>query len=374
MTPQEALIQLNLIPGLGPVSIRKLLDALGKPEAVFEAPSATLQEILGWQGRPEVVEGIQRASGGAQAAKELEWARRLGVQTLTWLDEAYPRLLRAIHDPPPVLYIKGELLEEDSAAVAIVGTRRATPYGLRAAHELAKGLSRAGITVVSGLAEGIDRAAHEGALESGGRTIAVLGHGLSTLYPAHHRKLAERIAAQGALVSEFPMGKGPERENFPRRNRVISGLSLGVVVTEAPPASGALITAQAALEQGREVFAVPGPITSGRSTGTHRLIQDGAKLVEGVKDILEELAPQLQGQVERFRQKQEAKGSDPPSLGLSRQEESVYEAVPVGTPIAVEHLAASTSMQASNLLTVLTGLELKGFIRRIPGEGFTRAS
>ncbi|MBI1953669.1 MAG: DNA-protecting protein DprA [Candidatus Omnitrophica bacterium] len=367
MNDRQALVQLTLVPGLGPVSIRRLLDALGPPEAVFKAPAAALQEILGQQARPGMVEGIRKAAGGAQAAKELEWARELDVQILTWFDGDYPGLLRAIHDPPPVLYVKGELLPEDAMSVAMVGTRRATPYGLQAARELARELAKAGLTVVSGLAEGIDGASHEGALEAPGRTIAVLGHGLNTLYPAHHARLAERITASGALVSEFPLEEGPQPGYFPRRNRIISGLSLGVVVVEAPESSGALITASAALEQGREVFAVPGPITSFQSAGSHRLIQEGAKLTRRAEDILEELAPQLTAQLNEISNR-------PPAAAprLSRQEEAVYQAVPVGGGIAAEELAKATATPPENLLPVLTGLELKGLVRQIPGRGFSR--
>ena len=215
------------------------------------------------------------------------------IQTVTLNGAGYPRLLAEIHAPPPVLYMKGTLLPEDEAAVAIVGTRGATPYGLEVAGVLAGELARSGITVVSGLAEGIDAAAHEGALKAGGRTIAVVGHGLDRVYPPQHATLAARVAESGCILSEFSAGMPPLKENFPRRNRIISGLSLGTVVVEAPVKSGALITARFAMEQGREVFAVPGPAFSRQSHGAHALLQDGAKLVCRVEDILEELAPHL---------------------------------------------------------------------------------
>lgn len=287
-------------------------------------------------------------------------------------------MLREIHAPPDPLYVKGALLEEDAAAVAIVGTRAATPYGLDTARRLAEELAASGITVVSGLAEGIDRAAHEGALKAGGRTIAVMGHGLSMVYPAHHRELADRIAQSGCLLSEFPMDEPPEPWHFPRRNRIISGLSLGVVVVEAPFKSGALITARFAAEQGREVFAVPGLVSSRQSEGTHALLKDGAKLVGRVEDILEELAPHLNAVVVRASAGLSASAqagsartvSDP--NGLTGEESQVFRAVPAGSGMGLEAIARATALQPAQLLSVLTELELKGLVRQQVGQGFTR--
>ncbi|MBI3323827.1 MAG: DNA-protecting protein DprA [Candidatus Omnitrophica bacterium] len=299
------------------------------------------------------------------------------VQTLTLKDAGYPKLLREIHAPPELLYVKGALLSEDSAAVAMVGTRLATSYGLDTARRLAEELARSGVTVVSGLAEGIDRAAHEGALEAGGRTIAVVGHGLSTIYPAHHRDLAERIARSGCVVSQFPMGMPPLAQNFPQRNEIIAGLSLGVVVVEAPFKSGALITARHAMEQGREVFAVPGPI--GRnSEGTHRLLRDGAKLVETAQDILEELAPHLRQIVrsstgsERTETAQNERVEGERWLAdLSEEQQQVLKVVPVGLPVGLDRLAGQTALAPNRLLSVLTELEIRGLVRQ-GGQGFTR--
>ncbi len=298
------------------------------------------------------------------------------VRELTLKDPDYPDLLRKIHDPPAILYVKGTLLPEDAAAVAIVGTRSASPYGLETARRLAMDLARCGITVVSGLAEGIDAAGHEGALEAGGRTIAVVGHGLAHLYPPQHRKLAQRIAESGCLLSEFPMEAEPKAWHFPQRNRVIAGVSLGVIVVEAPLKSGALITARHALEQGREVFAVPGPVSSERSRGTHALIRDGARLVESSEDVLEELAPQLRHHLNRY---DVPKGLPVRRTGSDRlvpgteEERRVFEAVPVGSAANLEEIARTTTLPPTQLLAVLTGLELKGAIRQVAGRGFSRA-
>jgi DNA processing protein len=305
--------------------------------------------------------------------------------------------LKTITDPPPVLYLKGSLIPEE-AAVAIVGTRAATPYGCAVAHRLGQELARLGITVVSGLAEGIDAAGHRGALEAGGRTIAVLGHGLDFLYPQHHRKLADVVVNSGALISEFPMEVPPTRQNFPRRNRVISGLSLGVVVVEAPQASGALITAREALDQGREVFAVPGPVSSPKSKGCHQLLKDGARLVEDIHDVVDELAPHLKERLARWKEALARSGSPrtpcfaersmggPPVRsgepdrsetpvspeGLSDEESVVYESIPTGRATVVDALIQSTAFPPARLLTLLTDLELKGLVQQVPGQGFSR--
>ena len=400
METREALIALNLIPGLGSVTIHRLLAAFESPEQIFRASPVALKEILGRFGTEEVIGRILSGDSGTELSAELRRTERAGVQMTTLLDESYPGLLKSIPDPPPILYVKGTLLEEDEAAVAVVGTRRATPYGLNAARHFGRALAQCGITVVSGLAEGIDGAAHEGALEAKGRTLAVLGHGLNFLFPLRHRKLADRITESGALVSEFPMAAPGLKENFPRRNRVIAGLSLGVLVAEAPLKSGALITAREALEQGRDVFAVPGPISSDRSRGTHQLLKEGAKLVEDVRDILQELAPALQERLIRWTGHGACRGSprlwapppgvDPPTAGhpratrgllsercvegLSQEERKVYEAVPTGTGSTAESISRRAVLNPGRLLSVLTELEMRGLVRQIPGQGYSRSS
>lgn len=385
MDRREALIQLNQVRGLGSVTIHRLLSALGSPEGVLLAGPAAWREILGRFGTDESMEGLRRAGLGEGLAEELERARRRDARIVTLLDADYPALLRQIADPPPVLYVRGTLLREDEAAVAVVGTRTATPYGLSAARELAAELARAGVTVVSGLAEGIDAAGHEGALEGGGRTIAVVGHGLSTVYPARHVKLAERVAGSGSVISEFPMSAPPAPMSFPRRNRVIAGLSLGVVVVEAPEKSGALITAREAMEQGREVFGVPGPITSRASQGVNALLRDGAGVVTGVGDILHALAPRLGEHLARYGaanlQSVPGTGSSIGSRcavrgagsGLSAEEERVFEQVPAGDAVSVDALAEATELPPARLLPILTGLEIRGVIRQMPGKGVTRS-
>ena len=293
------------------------------------------------------------------------------IQTLKLGDEDYPRLLTEISRPPETLYVKGTLLEEDEAAVAIVGTRSATPYGIDMAGWLGGELARSGITVVSGLAEGIDAAAHEGALKAGGRTIAVVGHGLDIVYPKLHWGLARKIEQSGCILSEFPVGTPPLRQNFPQRNRIISGMSLGVVVVEAPVKSGALITAKYAMEQGREVFAVPGPAFSKQSHGAHALLKDGAKLVCRLEDILEEMVPHLKYVVRNVGSSLPEAGSVP---SLTRMESAVFKAVPVGSGKNLEAIAQATSLRPSELLPVLTGLEIKGLVRQAPGQGFSRSN
>jgi len=374
MEAREALIALNLIPGLGSVTIHRLLAVFESPERIFRASPVALKELLGRFGTEEVIGRILSADSGTELSAELRRAERAGVQMITLLDEPYPGLLKNIPDPPPVLYVKGTLLKEDEAAIAVVGTRRATPYGLNAARQFGRSLAQCGITVVSGLAEGIDGAAHEGALEAKGRTLAVLGHGLHFLFPSRHLKLADRITESGALLSEFPMAAPGLKENFPRRNRVIAGLSLGVLVAEAPLKSGALITAREALEQGREVFAVPGSIFSDRSRGTHQLLKEGAKLAEDVRDILEELGPALSSFVLSLSKDKQISQDERCVEGLSEEEVKVYEAVPIGAGSTAESISRRAILNPGKLLSVLTELEMKGLVRQVPGQGYSRSS
>ena len=372
MLQRELLIHLNLVSGLGPSSITRLTENFASADELFAATPTRIQQVLGRQDKLGVAERILEIPKSPALTNELELARKEGAQLVTVLDEEYPALLKAIPNPPVVLYVKGNLLQEDAAAVAIVGTRLATHYGLGVAKELARGLAKAGVTVVSGLAEGIDAAAHAGALEGGGRTLAVLGHGLQFIYPPDHRGLSQKIIESGALVSEFPMGIEPERGNFPRRNRVISGLSLGVIVAEAPVKSGALITAREALDQNREVFAVPGPVSSSKSTGAHQLIKDGAKLVESVYDVIEELFPQLHSRLGEWKELAVSLNSSKKPLGLSAQELEIYEKIPVAGASVVEALLQGTKLPPQKLLGVLTELELKGLVRQVPGRGYSR--
>ncbi|HLB94698.1 MAG TPA: DNA-processing protein DprA, partial [Nitrospiria bacterium] len=285
-------LALKAVPGLGDVLYKRLIEKFGSPHAVFAAPESELLSVEGL--RLPIAQAIRTGTAAEAVSKELDGLEKNGVEIVTILDEDYPELLRQIHDPPPFLYVRGELLPEDQKALAIVGSRQCSEYGRAVSRRMGQELARRGFTIVSGLARGIDGAAHEGALSVGGRTLGVLGCGVDVAYPLEHLSLKEAISKQGAVISEFPLATAPVPENFPRRNRVISGLCLGVIVVEAADQSGALITATSALEQGREVFAVPGPIGSKTSVGTHRLIKQGAKLIEGVEDILEEISGQLQ--------------------------------------------------------------------------------
>src|SRR6266446_527592 len=285
-------VELNMTPGVGPRAAAKLLERFGSAEAVYEANRTELEQA---RLVPETVDTIIARDLRPRAEAEIIRVRKLGSDVLILDDGIYPALLREIYDPPIVIYVKGAWEEcLDLPCVAIVGSRKSSTYGQNAALMLARDLAQRGVTIVSGFARGIDAAAHKGALEAGGRTVAILGTGIDRVYPRDHRKLADDILNnRGALVTQFPLGTPPVSENFPYRNRIISGLSLGTVVVEAAENSGSLITARLAIEQNREVFAVPGPITTSRSRGPHRLIKDGAKLVEGIDDILNEIAPAL---------------------------------------------------------------------------------
>ena len=284
-------VALSRVKGLGCVGFKKLAGHFADPTAALSARPAELKNVPGLD--KDAIEGLLGFSEWAEAEAEIRRSREAGVRIVPFIDPCYPARLRAIADPPPLLYIKGEISAADEKAVAIVGSRSSSDYGRKVARNICRGLASLGFTVVSGMARGIDGTAHESALDGGGRTIAVLGSGVDRIYPPEHEGLSERIARQGAVISELPLGARPVAFNFPARNRLISGLSLGVVVVEATEKSGSLITAAHALEQNREIFAVPGEVGSSRSRGAHRLIRQGAKLVENADDIIEEIAPQL---------------------------------------------------------------------------------
>jgi DNA processing protein len=289
--------------------------------------------------------------------------------TIALADDRYPAWLRAIPDPPAVLYCDGRIEPRDRQAVAIVGARKATPYGLRVTETLARELSGAGFTIVSGFARGIDAAAHRAALDAGGRTIAVLGCGLDVNYPPEHGRLREEIAASGAVLTEFAPGTQPRPMNFPQRNRIISGLSLGVVVVEAAEDSGSLITARLALEQGREVFAVPGSIDAPLSRGPHGLIKQGAKLVETVDDIIEELLPQMDTAVAPKRRPGFSKAAEIPNL--SPEERLLLDQMS-RDPLHLDDLTERSGLTPAGVAGILLGLELKGAVRRLPGQRYYR--
>jgi DNA processing protein len=344
-----------------------LLEHFGSADCVLAATRERLQAVSG-VGR-KIAEKITQARQDFDAAAELALCRSQGVTVVPRGDPCYPPPLENIPDPPALLYVKGEIVSRDQIAIAVVGSRHGTPYGTRIAERLATALARTGFTIVSGLARGIDAAAHRGALKAGGRTIAVLANGLASVYPPEHEELARAVAAAGALVSEMPMRQGPMAGLFTQRNRIISGLSLGVVVVEATPRSGSLSTAGHAMEQNREVFAVPGPADSLASRGCHRLIRDGARLVETVDDILEELGPLVQ---EVRTDPEQPPVRHPAELALSDSERSLLGQLD-DQPTAVDDLIARTGMTAGQIMATLSVLELKRLAKRLPGHRFVRA-
>ena len=355
-------IALRLVRGVGNVTYRQLLDRFTSPREILRTSPAMLTEA-GISAR--IAQAIVAFDQWKEVESELEQLARVNARLVTQTDAEYPERLRQIHDPPPFLYARGSFVSQDDLAIAIVGARTASTYGRKMARELAHELAGCGVCVVSGLARGIDSEAHQAALEAGGRTIAVLGSGLDVVYPREHIALAERIAESGAVVSEFSFGSQPEAGNFPYRNRVISGISLGTVVVEATEKSGSLITAQCALDQNREVFAVPGPVTASRSRGPHRLIKDGAKLVESIDDILSEIAPAL-ARTDRVEKNE----TSAPVVLLEPDEERVFQLFPEEA-VHVDTLITGSGLEPARVLEVLLGLELKGIVTQLPGMYFT---
>jgi len=356
---------LKSVPGIGNHLFKRLIERFGSPQAALEAAS---DELLAVEGvNPRVVAALRAQSLPPQAAAEIESALSRGYRILVLNDAEYPALLREIPDPPPLLYVRGAL-QPGERCVAVVGSRNATGYGITAARQLCAELAQLGLTVVSGMALGIDTAAHEGALGVRGRTVAVLGSGLNRIYPPENRRLSERIAASGAVVSEFALDNGPEAHHFPVRNRIISGMCGGTVVVEASRQSGSLITARLAAEQNREVFAVPGSVQSFKSMGTHTLIKQGAKLVENAQDILCELGQFLGG----------AAAPDGPRggsariearCGLSVEEARVFRALGP-YPLHIDELVRRLAIDAGKLSGILLQLELKGAAQQLPGKLF----
>jgi len=349
MTEKEAIIALNLTKGIGPATFKKLLKEFSSAKKALESlPEAKNVDL----------------------DKELKSAQKAGVEILTIKDEGYPKNLKHIYDAPPVLYVKGKILKQDEAAIALVGARRATHYGITITQKLSAQLARLGITVVSGLARGIDSESHKAALKNKGRTIAVLGSGLNRIYPPENKDLAEKISENGAVVSEFPMNMGPLRENFPIRNRVISGLSLGVVVVEAAKNSGSLITADCALEQNREVFAVPGNADAVNSQGANTLIKQGAKMVESAQDILEELAPKLKEHLKEIISPEEGKIAG--FRSLSAQENRIY-GILTSSPLHIDEVTEKVKLPPASVMHALLKLQLANLAKELPGKYFVKA-
>ena len=356
-------LALNLTPGIGSTLMRRLLDRFNTPEAVFHAPMKELSKIEGLGEK--VVQEIRKGPLEKVVERELSLLREVGGRVITLKDEEYPKRLRDIYDPPALLYVRGELKKEDEFAISIVGSRKTTPYGRWFTEKVSQELARHGVTIVSGMARGIDSLAHWGAISGGGRTIAVLGCGVDVIYPSENRNLFAKIIDRGAILSEFPMGSPPEGGHFPRRNRIISGLSLGVVVVQASEKSGSLITAGYALEQGREVFAVPGNVGTESSRGTHRLIKEGAKLVESSEDILEEILPQWRGGREKIPK------VETPRPDLTEEEKALYELLG-DTPLHIDVMIRESRLDPGKVSSLLLNLELKGMISQWPGKCFSR--
>jgi len=356
-------LAITMIDGLGLKGINRLLQAYGNPEQIFVVTAAEMTKRCGL--RREIANAVSSFSGWKRVAGEREKAVRLGIQIIFRADERYPKKLLNIYDPPPILYARGDLDIFDSPAIAIVGSRKSSVHGRHFAFNLAGELARQGISVVSGMALGIDGAAHEGCLDAGGKTIAVWGSGLDVCYPARHRHLSGKIAADGLLLSEFSLGSQPEKHNFPRRNRVISGLSEGVVVVEATLQSGSLITARCALEQGREVFAVPGLPGSPASQGSNWLIKEGAQLVESIDDIfcaLPRLLPESAG-----KKKQES--NERPLNSVSQEQEELIDKLD-STEYSLDQLMEISGWSHDRISNILLEMEIAGMIWRTTNGKF----
>lgn len=365
--PQEttAALCLNLVPGVGPRIYADLIETFGSPVKVLAAAPADLRNVSGVGAK--LVSAIVNAHDTVNVDQQVAVCKANNIEIIDRDSVAYPAPLSEIYDPPSVLFSRGTLLPADNLAIAIVGSRHATNYGIKTAARLAHGLAMSGITVVSGLARGIDASAHHGAIEAGGRTLAVLGGGHLRLYPPEHAKLAEQISNQGAVLSESLPESSPKTGSFPRRNRIVSGLSLGVIVVEAAERSGALISARLAMEQGREVFAVPGRIDSRMSRGCHRLLKDGAKLVQSIDDVLEELGP-LSAPT-RIDSKTEIR--HPAELKLSDQESLILNAIK-SDATEFDLIMEQTGLPASRVLSTISVLEMRRLVKRVSGTALVR--
>jgi DNA processing protein len=361
-------IALSFAEDIGPITAKKLLAAFHSPENIFKASMKDLQVVE--DVKVSRARAIHKFDMWDRVDRELEEMEKLGIRAMTFSDRSYPESLRQIDDAPVVLYMKGEIRDEDRYALGIVGSRHMSLYGKEIAWNFAAELASKGMTIVSGMARGIDTTAHKGALKGGGRSIAVLGCGIDIAYPPENSELVGQLSQKGAVISEFPLGTPPVRENFPRRNRLISGLSLGVLIVEAAAGSGSLITAAYALEQGKDIFAVPGGITTMNSVGTNALIKKGAKLVQNVDDILLELAPLLKGLLRSDAAKKgPALVTDVAGLEINAAEKAICTAL-CSEPRHIDVISRETSMAPQELLGILLGLELKGIVRQAEGKRF----
>jgi len=367
MDSREALIALNMVEGVGPVRARALLEHFGDAPKIL---AATKHELLRVRNiGDDTAEKISAWEKSVDLAGELKRIADFSCHVLISTDEQYPPSLREIYDPPLVLYVKGELTAKDRNAVAMVGSRMTTHYGIETARKLAYQLAYTGVTVVSGGARGIDTAAHQGALSGKGRTIAVLGTGINLVFPVENAELFERIAANGAIITQFPFNRPADKQSFPIRNRIVAGMTLGTVVVEANLSSGALITANFATEYGRQIFAVPGRIDSPRSKGCHDLIKKGAKLCEGVEDILSEFEYLFPAS------NKPASASETgvlPALELSENERKIFDAVPADDESSIDEIIRASGLPSSAVSVGLFGLEMKRLVKQLPGKMFVR--
>jgi DNA processing protein len=367
MDAREALVALNLIEGIGPVRARTLLEHFANPPAILRAGAAQLQRVSGIG--PETAAAIAGWEKSIDLEGELRRIKDFGCHVVIQSDENYPELLKQIYDPPIVLYVKGALSPKDKNAVAMVGSRMTTHYGMETARKLAFQLAYIGVTVVSGGARGIDSAAHQGALHAKGRTIAVLGTGINIIFPAENAELFERIAENGAVITQFPFNRKADKQSFPIRNRIVAGMTLGTVVVEANLTSGALITAKMANDNGRQVFAVPGRVDSPRSKGCHDLIKNGgAKLCESAEDILSEFEYLFPGSKQASPMKD---GTDMPAFTLSANEQAVYDTLSE-VESTTDEVIRRSGLPPSNVSVALLSLEMKRLIRQLPGKLFVR--
>lgn len=351
-------VAFHQVPHIGPARVAKLLDRFGGLEAAWTAPAAQLHAAID----SRAAESVIRARGSFDPLGNLERINRLGISAVTVIDPDYPALLKQIPAPPPVLYVKGQLRPEDHNAIAIVGTRRSTSYGREVTSRFAADFADAGVTVVSGLARGIDATAHQASLRAGGRTIAVLGSGVDIIYPPEHKNLAAQIEQNGAVISDYPPGRKPDAPNFPARNRIISGLSIGVVVVEAPARSGTLITVDFAADQGRDVFVVPGSVLSDNSAGGHRLLRDGARLATCAADVLDDL---------RIGERKE-QAAIQQALPLTDQERRLLNHISAD-PQHLDELLIAAGLSVAEGSGLVTMLELKGLIRDAGARHFVRS-
>lgn len=366
MESREALVALNMVEGVGPIRLRQLLEHFGDAPSILKASRAQLAAVRGIG--EDTADAISKWETDVPLAAELKRIEDFGCRIITQEDAEYPELLRQIYDPPIVLYVKGALTAKDKNAVALVGSRMTTHYGIESARKLGYQLGYVGVTVVSGGARGIDTAAHQGALSAKGRTIGVLGTGINLVFPPENAELYERIIANGALVTQFPFNRPADRQSFPIRNRIVAGMTLGTVVVEANLTSGALITANFATEYGRQVFAVPGRIDSPRSKGCHDLIKKGAKLCEGAEDILSEFEYLFPAS---NRPPTPADTGVLPVLTLSENEQKVYDALGE-EELSIDEIIRQSGLPSSAVSVALLSLEMKRIVRQLPGKIFLR--